>query len=155
MKIYQFDAVIQGGSQMDTAFVEFPYDVEKEFGVKGQVKVQATFDGFSYRGSLAKMGHPCHFLILTQSVRKAIGKQPGDSVQVVIRQDPERRQVQVPADLQQLLQKDPQAHRFFAALSYTHQKEYVQWITEAKKPETRQRRLDKTLQMLKEKTKHP
>ena len=61
----------------------------------------------------------------------------------------------VPADLQQLLQKDPQAHRFFAALSYTHQKEYVQWITEAKKPETRQRRLDKTLQMLKEKTKHP
>jgi hypothetical protein len=50
MKTYEFDAEIKKQDSIDAPFVEFPYDVEKEFGVKGQVKVLATFDGCEYRG---------------------------------------------------------------------------------------------------------
>lgn len=155
MKIYEFDAVIRGDEKMDVGAVDFPYDVEKEFGTRGQVKVKVTFDGHPYRGSLAKMGYHCHFLILTQAVRKAIGKNPGDTVHVVLEQDTEPRVVQLPEELASKLQAEPEIGAFFAQLSYTHQKEYVNWINEAKKAETRAARLEKTMVMLREKIKHP
>lgn len=155
MKIFKFDAIIQADSRIDAAFVEFPYDVEKEFGVKGQVQVRVTFDGHGYRGSLAKMGRPCHFIGLTKAVRQAIGKQAGDTVHVVLQQDMEPRVVEMPTDLQALLSAKPQALAFFETLSFTNKKEYVRWITEAKKPETRQARLEKSITMLIKKIKHP
>ncbi|MHB1128181.1 MAG: YdeI/OmpD-associated family protein [Bacillota bacterium] len=101
----------------------------------------ATFDGYEYRGSLIKMGHHCHFIGLTQAVRSAIGKNPGDMVHVVIRQDTEARKIEVPEEFKTLLDQNPEAQKFFEKLSFTNQKEYVQWITGAKKTETRDRRL--------------
>jgi hypothetical protein len=155
MKIFRFTAVIKGDPHIDAAMVEFPFDVEKEFGVKGRVKVQVTFDGYPYRGSLAKMGHPCHFIGLTKAVRQAIGKKPGNTVEVVLQQDAEPRVVEVPEDLAKLLKKNKPAQTFFDTLSFTNQKEYARWIIEAKKPETRQARLEKSLQMLSQQIKHP
>lgn len=155
MKVYEFDDVIQKHSDIDAAYIEFPFDVEKEFGTKGQVKVLATFDGYEYRGSLVKMGHPCHRLGLTQQVRTAIGKNPGDFVRVVLKKDDSLRVVEVPDDLARLLDHHPEVCAYFDGLSFTHRKEYVQWITSAKKPDTRQRRIEKTLEMLLEKIKHP
>lgn len=140
---------------MNAAFVEVPFDVEKEFGTRGQVKIRAEFDGYEYRGSLAKMGHHCHLLGLTQKVRRAIEKQPGDRVHVKLEKDEQPRTVEVPADLQELLGAEPGAQVFFEQLSYTNRKEYVRWITGAKKNETRIRRLQKTMEMLKEGIKHP
>jgi len=155
MKIYEFDAVIQKHQGLDAAFVEFPYDAEQEFGTKGQVKVFATFDGYEYRGSLAKMGHPCHRLGLTKQVRAAIGKQPGDTVHIVLNKDEEPRVVEIPGDFGKLLDQNPSVKAYFEGLSYTHQKEYVRWINEAKKAETRERRLQKAIEMLQENVKHP
>lgn len=155
MKKYKFTAEVQKHPDMNAAYVEFPYDVEKEFGTRGRVKVQVQFDGHNYRGSLAPMGKKFHLLGLTQMVRKAIGKEPGDKVQVILHKDEEERTVEVPADLQELLKDHPVARTFFDTLSYTHRKEYVQWITGAKKEETRKRRLQKTVEMLSSKTKHP
>ena len=62
MKLYEFDAIIKKTDFIDATFVEFPYDVENEFGTKGQVKVKAFFDNYEYRGSLVKMGHQCHII---------------------------------------------------------------------------------------------
>ena len=56
-KIYEFDAVIQKVPDKDGAYIEFPYDVKKEFG-KGRVKVTAIFDGVVYQGSLVRMKTP-------------------------------------------------------------------------------------------------
>jgi Domain of unknown function (DUF1905)/Bacteriocin-protection, YdeI or OmpD-Associated len=148
MKKYTFYAEIKKQPSLNAAFVEFPYSVEQEFGTKGQVKVQVQFDGIRYRGSLAKMGHHCHFVGITQEIRKAIGKGPGDLVQVVLQKDDAPRVVQLPDDLTALLNKNPQADHFFRKLSYTHKKEYVEWINSAKKQETRQKRLEKTIAML-------
>jgi len=155
MKSFAFDAVIQKHPGLDAAFIEFPYNVEEEFGVKGRVKVVATFDGYEYRGSLVKMGSPCHWLGLTQQVRSAIGKNPGDSVHVVLRKDDVPREVEIPADLGRLLDENPDAKRWFDGLAYTHRKEYVRWITEAKRQETRDKRLFKAIEMMREQVKHP
>ncbi|QNM06969.1 DUF1905 domain-containing protein [Qiania dongpingensis] len=82
-KKYEFDAVIKKVPDMDGAYVEFPFDVRKEFG-KGRVKVHAEFDGEPYDGSLVRMGTPGHILGIRKDIRSKIGRQPGDIVHVVL-----------------------------------------------------------------------
>lgn len=84
-KQYEFDAVIQKVPDIDGAYVEFPFDVKAEFG-KGRVKVSATFDGMPYEGSLVRMGTPCHIIGILKDIRRQIGKQPGDTVHVTLRE---------------------------------------------------------------------
>jgi hypothetical protein len=147
---YEFDAVIikvEGGG----AYVEFPYDVEKEFGTKGRVPVRATFDGIGYRGLLVRMGAPCHIIGIRSEVQRRIGKGPGDTVRVTIEKDDEPRTVEVPPDLEEALDGDPEAKEIFERMSYSHKREYVEAILEAKRPQTRAKRIERTIEMLKDK----
>lgn len=82
-KIYEFEAEIKKVPDIDGAYIEFPYDVRKEFG-KGRVKVHAVFDGVSYDGSLVRMKTPGHIIGIRKDIRQKIGKQPGDTIKVVI-----------------------------------------------------------------------
>jgi hypothetical protein len=82
-KTYEFDAVILKVPDIDGAYIEFPYDVKKEFG-RGRVKVFATFDGEPYEGSLVRMGTPCHIIGIRKDIREKINKQPGDTIHVTI-----------------------------------------------------------------------
>lgn len=84
-KVYAFDAVIRKVPEIDGAYVEVPFDVRQVFG-KGRVKVRAAFDGVPYEGSLVRMGTPGHILGLRKDIRAAIGKQPGDTVHVTVRE---------------------------------------------------------------------
>lgn len=84
-KLYHFTAEIKKVPDIDGAYVEFPYDVRTEFG-RGRVKVLATFDGVPYEGSLVRMGTPGHILGLRKDIRAKIGKQPGDRVEVTLRE---------------------------------------------------------------------
>ncbi len=147
-KKYEFETVIRKNPDLNSGFIEFPYDVKKEFG-KGRVKVKAMIDGVLYRGSLVKMGGDCHWLGITREMRKATGKNPGDNVRVIIEEDQEERIVEVPADLMKLMKNEPGMPEYFNKLSFTHRKEYAHWIVEAKREETRQSRLEKTIEMLK------
>lgn len=94
--------------------------------------MKATFDGEPYRGSIVRMGAPCHILGVRKDIRLKIGKVIGDSVQLTVEEDAEPRVVEVPADLKKKIQSHPE-EEIFNKLSYTHQKEYVNWIEEAKK----------------------
>lgn len=145
---HAFSAVIRaaGGGG---AYVDVPFDVEEAFGRK-RVPVVAHIDGEPYRGSLVRMGGPAHMLLIRKDVRERIGKQPGDTVSVTLREDTEERTVDVPEDLAAALAADDDAATFFNGLSYTHRREYVQWITEAKREQTRRDRVAKTLGMLQE-----
>jgi hypothetical protein len=147
MKKQTFTAVIQnaGGGG---AFVEVPFDVEKEFGSK-RPKVRAMIEGIPYRGILTRMSTDCHILGIRKDIREHVGKTFGDEIKVTVEPDTEPRVVEVPTDLLKELKKDKEAKTYFDKLSYTHQKEYVTWITEAKKEETRQNRIAKTIEMLK------
>lgn len=144
-----FTALIQnaGGGG---AFVEVPFDVEKEFGSK-RPKVKALIEGVPYRGILTRMGTDCHILGIRKEIREQVGKTVGDEITVTVELDIEPRVVETPTDLSAELKKDKEAKALFEKLSYTHQKEYVNWITEAKKAETRQSRIVKTIEMLKKK----
>jgi len=153
MKEYRFTATIIKNPTVDSGYIEFPYDAEKEFGRKGQIKVKAYFDGFEYRGSLVRMGHPCHIIGLNKKVRDAIGKGPGDTVDVLIIEDTEERVVEVPADFAAALNKNKKAMEIFEKMSFTHRREYVEWITSAKKVETRENRINKAVEMILDKKK--
>jgi hypothetical protein len=146
MKKYTFTAKIEAGPG-GGAFVYFPYDVQEEFGTKGQVPIQATFDGVPYTGSLMSCGAPHHMLGILKSVREQLGKNPGGTIDVVLWKDEAVRTVEVPADFAALLKKE-KLQPTFDQLSYTHRKEYCRWISEAKKEETRARRLAKSVEML-------
>ena len=76
---------------------------------------------------------------------RRLGKEIGDSVDVEVFLDDEPRLVEVPQDVQAALEKNPKAKEKFAALAYSHQREYMLWIDEAKKVETRQRRIEKLI----------
>ncbi|HEY6447714.1 MAG TPA: YdeI/OmpD-associated family protein [Acidobacteriaceae bacterium] len=153
MKKYAFTARIQAGMG-GGAGVLFPFDVKKEFGTEGKVPVQATFDGVPYSGSLIRYGAPEHMLGLLKSIREQIGKGPGDTVSVELWRDEAERNVSVPPELAKMLKKE-RLSETFDALSYTHRKEYCRWITEAKKEETRARRLAQSVEMLRAGVKTP
>lgn len=153
-KKFEFDALIKKHETLNSGFIDFPYDVRKEFG-KGRVKVKALIDGVEYHGSLVKMGGDCHRIGINHEVRKETGKNPGDKVHVVIEEETEERTVEVPEDLLNLMQKDPDVLSFFNKLSFTHKKEYVKWIKEAKREETRKARLVKAIEMMKKEVKTP
>jgi hypothetical protein len=153
MKKYKFKATIEGGGG-GGAGVSFPYDVEKEFGTRANVPVKATLDGVPYTGSLMNCGMPNHILAVLKGTRERIGKGVGDTVEVEVWKDEAERTIETPKDLKVLL-KSEALLASFEKLSYTHRKEYVRWIEEAKKEETRQRRLAKCVEMLKAGIKTP
>ncbi|WP_294300351.1 YdeI/OmpD-associated family protein [uncultured Chryseobacterium sp.] len=145
----QFKAIIQQNGKMNAAFVEFPFSTKELFNKKGQVKIKAIFDEkVEYRGSLAKMKSECHFLILTQEVRKQLGKTFGDEVSVSLLEDKEERIVEIADDIALVFNENPEAKALFKNMSYTHKKEYIRWIEEAKNPETREARKTKMITMI-------
>ena len=142
-----FTATIQnaGGGG---AFVEVPFDVESVFGSK-KPKVRAMIEGVPYRGTLVRMGSECHMLIVLKGIREQIGKTFGDEVTITVESDTEPRVIEVPAELRKAFRVEKDAKAFFDKLSYTHQREYVTWINEAKREETRRNRIAKAIEMLK------
>jgi hypothetical protein len=90
-KLYEFEAVIRKNPEMDATYIEFPYDVRKEFG-KGRVKVHAEFDGEPYDGSVVNMGvknedGSVYYIIgIRKEIREKIGKQAGDTIKVTIKE---------------------------------------------------------------------
>ena len=130
------------------AFVEIPFDVEEAFGSK-KPKVKALIEGVPYRGVLTRMGGPKHILIILKGIREQIGKSFGDEVKITVESDTEPRVVEIPPELAKAFKKEKAARAYFESLAYSHKREYVGYITEAKKEETRLRRVAQTIEMLK------
>ena len=146
-KKHRFTAAIEEG-RGGGALVRVPFDVREEYGTGGQVRVKATFDGEPYRGSLAPMGGGTHVLGIRKAIREKLGKGIGDVVKVVVEQDLEERVVEVPEELRVALRRSATAKKRFDALSYTHRREHAEYVSEAKRPETRERRARKTVERL-------
>ncbi len=111
--------------------------------------VVATVNGYTWRTSVARMGG--EFLVgLPREVRSGAGVAAGDDVEVVLELDTAPREVEVPEALAVALAADPRAKAIFDGLAFTHRKEYARWIAEAKRDETRQRRVEQAVVMIKE-----
>ncbi len=114
------------------------------------MKIKATFDGIPYRGSIVRMGSPDHILLIRKDIRAKIGKSFGEMVDVCLEEDTEARTVELPADFEAAMKCETAVLEFYKKLSYTHQKEYVNWIVEAKREDTRKRRIAKAVEMMKD-----
>jgi hypothetical protein len=128
------------------AWVEVPEEVVAALGGGGRIPVQATFDGIAYRGSIASMGG-CKALGIIKDIRSQLGKGAGDPVTVTVERDSAERTIEVPADFAAALE-EAGLRKTFDALAYTHRREHVNAINDAKLPETRARRITKALEML-------
>jgi len=149
-RVYEWtDRIAGGDGDGSGAFLRFPWDLRTEFGRANLVPVRVDFEGEPYQGSLANMGDG-PLLVMVKAIRQKLGKRPGDAVRVRLWKDESPRTVEVPADLAAGLAADPGAQAFFDRLSPSHRKAYVQWLTEAKKPETRARRAAEAVAMLRE-----
>ena len=109
--------------------------------------VVATVNGYTWRASVARMGGES-LLGLNRAVRQEAGVEAGDSVAVRLELDTAPREVDVPEALATALAADDVARAAFEKLAYTHRKEFARWVDEAKRDETRGRRVAKTLEML-------
>ncbi len=132
--------------------VEIPPEVVKSLGAGKKPPVQVTINGHTYRSTIASRGG--RFLVgVSAENREAANVAAGDEVDVRLMLDTEPREVVVPADLAKALGGDAKAKRFFEGLTYSQKQWYVHPIEEAKKPETRERRLEKAIKMLREERK--
>jgi hypothetical protein len=126
--------------------VVVPFDLKEAFG-SGRPPVRATVNGYTFRTTLVTMGGRA-LLGVNRDVREAAGVESGQEVSVELARDDEPRIVEVPRDLAAALEGAPAARETFDGLSYTHRKEYLRWIEDAKRDETRSRRIAKAVEML-------
>jgi hypothetical protein len=127
--------------------VEVPDDVVAALGGKGRIPVQASFNGVPYRGSIVRMGGVM-MLGVTKAVMAEAGAGQGDVLDVVLENDEAPREVEVPPELMMALKRNRAAKAVWDGLSFSHRREYVSSIVEAKTEETRARRVERTIQAL-------
>ncbi|MGZ6544148.1 MAG: YdeI/OmpD-associated family protein [Actinomycetota bacterium] len=129
--------------------IHVPDEVVERLGAGKRPKVSVTINGYTYRSSVASMDG--RFMVgVSATVRDGAGVAGGDTVDVDIELDTAPREVTVPPDFAAALRREPDAKRFFEGLSYSKQQWHVLSIEAAKTPDTRQRRIDKSVDMLRE-----
>jgi hypothetical protein len=128
--------------------VPIPKEVATKLGLKGMPKVQAIIAGTPYRGSLMPMGDGTYCLGVLKSIQEAAGVGQGDTITIDLELDITPRTVEMPAVLAGAIAHDKKATAAWDALSFTNKKEMAQSLEEAKKPETRERRLAQALEKL-------
>ena len=127
-------------------FIPVSFDPKEAFG-KVRAPVKVTLNGYTYRSTIAAMGGPpC--IPLRKSHREAAGLEGGETLDVRVELDSETREVTPPADLLKALKATSGALAIWRARSYSHQREDVDAIEQAKKPETRARRIAATIAKL-------
>ncbi len=142
----RFDSTVELGGKTATG-IPVPDEVIASLGDSKRPAVTITVNGYSYRTTAVRMGG--RFLVpLSAEHREAAGLAAGDDVSVDISLDSAPREVALPADLEAAL--DEAARTAYDALSFSHRKEWVRWVEEAKRPETRATRIAKTVAGLRE-----
>jgi Bacteriocin-protection, YdeI or OmpD-Associated/Domain of unknown function (DUF1905) len=142
-----FRAPVRPSGRGGGHLVDVPPEVVAALGGKGRIAVTATFDGVPYRGSIVRMGGGA-VLGVQKAIMAEAGVSVGETLTVIVRTDDAPREVAVPDDLAEALAGNDVARAAFDGLSYSHRREYVTSITEAKRPETRARRIERTIQQL-------
>jgi bifunctional DNA-binding transcriptional regulator/antitoxin component of YhaV-PrlF toxin-antitoxin module len=140
-----FSCVLEKHPTMNATGITVPFDVEAVFGAK-RVPVKATINSAEYRGSVVRMGGK-FVLGIPKEFRDRAGIEPGNHIVVTLERDAAERVVEVPKDFAAALKKSG-LRKTFDAMSYTHRKEHVRAIEEAKAAETRARRIDKAVEMI-------
>jgi bacteriocin resistance YdeI/OmpD-like protein/uncharacterized protein DUF1905 len=144
-----------GSDDPSSLFIVVPPEVVAALSAKKRPPVRVTLNGdYTYRSTVSDYGER-YYLPIRRESREACRLAPGMPVEVALALDEEPRTVEVPDDLAAAFAGDPEARVVFDRLSFTRQREYVEWITSAKREATRTRRLAQTLAMLRNGAKTP
>ena len=128
-------------------FIAVPFDVSEVWGVRGQLPVKGTINGFPYRTTI-QPSEGRHYLTFNKLLQAGAGARAGDTVSVMMERDTEERVVEAPTELAKAFRSNKGAKALWDKLAYTHRKEFARWISEAKQEETRERRAAKAVRML-------
>jgi antitoxin component of MazEF toxin-antitoxin module len=141
----RFESTVELGGKTATG-IQVPEEVIEALGQSKRPPVTITINGFTYRTTAVRMGG-AFYVPLAAENREAAGVAAGDAITVEIENDTAPREVTLPDDLAAAM--DDAARTTYDGLSYTHRKEWVRWVEEAKKPETRATRIERTVTGLK------
>lgn len=117
-------------------------------GKRGRVPVALTINGHAFRAFAAPMGDGTHGIVVNKRMQASAGVAQNDRVTVTLEVDDAPRTVDVPAELAAELARSKAAREFFDELAFTHKKDFAAWISEAKRPETKAKRLAESVRLL-------
>ena len=146
---FRFRVKLEGVEGMETAALRPPFDVPTVFGTRARVPVRGTVNGYPFRSSLCNMGSG-HMMVVNRTIRTGGKCEAGDIVDVVLERDRQQRTVEVPAAIEKVIASNKTAQATWDSLSYTHRKEWMRALTEAKREETKAARMKKLMAALKE-----
>ncbi len=145
----EFEAVLYSGGEGDSwTMIDVPFDLRNAYGSKGRVPVKVTVNGYEYRTSIFPMGKGAHVMMVNKEMLAGGKTAPGQKARITMEKDDAPRPIVVPNDLQAALDANPKAKVAFDKLPPSHRREYIGYVDEAKKPETRAKRVNKTVEML-------
>ena len=129
-------------------YLDLPEAATAKLGSPGRVPVSGLINGFPFDSSVFPNGEGGHYLMLNKEMQKGASLEAGDRARLTLRIDPKMGTLEPPDDLAKALSGHERAKAAFEDLSHSHKKEYLDWISEAKRPETRARRIERTLSLL-------
>ena len=141
----RFRVLLEKYEGMDATSFHIPFDVKEAFGTRARVPVRGTINGFPFRSSIFPEREGRHYMVVNRETRAGANLKGGEEIDVVMERDEEPRTITPPPDLARALKANREARAAWEKLSYTHQKEYAKAIEGAKKPETRERRIERAL----------
>lgn len=141
-----FQTILEKHDNSEATGIYIPFDVEKIFGAR-RVPVCGTINGAEFRSTIMRMNGR-FMMAVPKNLREAARAKGGDTIEVLIERDTEKRIIEPTEDLAKALNENSDAKTIWEKLSFTHKKEYVLAIENAKRPETRTRRVDKTIEEL-------
>lgn len=140
-EVLRFAATLTREPDSSATFLSIPVDIYSVWGTHARVPVKGTLNGTSFRGSIMPYGG-VHYLGIKRDLREAIGIKAGDTIDVVLMVDDDPRVIEIPEDFRIALEANPAAKVRWMKLSYSHQREHVDAIESAVKPETRLKRIE-------------
>lgn len=149
MATKRFRVLLEKNRTNEATGITIPFDVPKTYGTRARVPVCGTINGFPYRGTVFPMGGK-YIFVVNRELRANAQVKGGDTVSMTMERDEEPRIITPPADLARALKANKAAQAAWDKLSYTHKKEHARAVEDAKRPETRVRRIEKAIAQLAE-----
>jgi hypothetical protein len=142
----EFRSKLNGDESRDNASASFtlPFDTREVWG-KAKVPVKVTINGYTWRSTIGNRGG-IQYIVVNADARLHAGVKAGDIVTIMLEPDTEKREIEIPVQLQRAL--GAKLIEKLNRLSFTHKKEFVVWYSEAKQEDTRARRVEKMKAML-------
>lgn len=149
MKPKSFRAVLErAGNPLNWVIIRVPFDVTKVWKTRARLRVKGSINGYSFRTSLFPSREGGHILLVNKKMQSAAGVAAGDAAKFTLEPDLEKREAEIPTELNRLLNQDRSLRRWFTALNYSTRKWIGDWITNVKSKDARVRRAEQIAERL-------